>query len=324
MFSIFEHFKLIESILRIVVYSLMMVGLWFILSPLIKTSLSSRRLMLRQLRSDKNKININSFVYKHLERLLSITYNKRSNFAVLTLIVLMVSIFIFSLSFLIKSNQRFSYSIILSLLFSLSPYLFLLIRLNSIRVESSYEAVPLVTELSNNYKIHYLNMLEAIDITILRLNQLPYTKKAMVRMALRLKQYKNVEELDDIIQEFNYSINTQWSINLANSIYLAIAHKQNVTESFRDILEQLGELKKIRDKNKQLNNESFLIMKYFGPLFYLLSVFVLFNNIGFTTKKFIDYQFYNPNGIKSFTMVLASLIINYIIYLLVKKPKNDF
>lgn len=324
MFDIPFNLFYIETIFRYLLYVIILIGAWFFVSPFIKPYITSRQLLLKNLSLTNNSININNRFYKHIERLLSVTLNKRSSYAVMTFIMLSVSIFGFSILFFLRTNQSFTYTISLSLLFSLLPYIVLRIKLNSIQIESSYEAVPLVTELSNNYKIFYLNMIEAIDVTTVRLKNLPYTKKALSRMSFRLKQYKNMDELEDIIQEFNYSINTQWSINLSNSIYFAVSMNHNVTESFYDILNQLSGLKKVNEKNKQSNNETFFIMKFGGLLAYFVTVFIMFNKLNFTIQKFIDYQFKSAEGFRLFTMMLAALAINYIIYFLVRKPKNDF
>ena len=317
------NFNFIETIFKITIYSLMLLGLWFLISPLIKVSMTTRRELLKVLDIRNKKFSYKNRFFKHIERLLSITYNQRSSYSVLTFLVFCISIFLVAF-IILRLSQIITFSFIFSLFFALTPYIFLRIKLNTIRVESSYDAVPLITELSNSYKINYLNMIEAIHVTTLNIKHLSHTKKALARMALRLKQYKNQEELEDIILEFNYSINTQWSINLSNSIYLSIAYKYNVSESLKDILDQLGGLKRVNEKNKQMNNEAFLIMKYIGPFSYAVSVFLMFAFLGFTVEKFINFQFLNPSGLKLFCFIVASMIVNYIIYLIVRKPKNDF
>jgi len=317
------NFIFFENILKIIIYSIMLLGLWFLISPLIKVSMSTKRELLKVIDIKNKKFSYKNRLLKHIERVLSITYKKRNSYSVLTFLIFSISIFI--VSFMILSlSQNITFCFIFSLFFALTPYIFLRIKLNTIRVESSYDAVPLITEISNNYKINYLNMNEAIHISTLNLKQLSYTKNALSRMAFRLKQYNNQDELEDIIQEFNYSINTQWSINLSNSIYLSIAYNYNVNESLKDILNQLGGLKRVTEKNKQMNNESFLIMKYIGFFSYIATVILMFTFMGFTVDKFIDYQFLNAKGLKLFCLIVASMIFNYIIYLIVRKPKNDF
>jgi diguanylate cyclase (GGDEF)-like protein len=125
------------------------------------------------------------------------------------------------------------------------PYFYLRIKLRAIRIEGSYEAEGLITELINQYKINYYNMVEAIDRTIPYLNNYPHSKKALFRLALTVKDYSTDEELENSIQEFVYSINTEWSTMLSMNINLAIKNGSNVTESIEDILKDLKTLKSV-------------------------------------------------------------------------------
>jgi len=324
MFDLRINMYIVDTLLRYILYGLLFMGVWILVYPLIMPSFSARRSFIRSLNLNNKQVHFNSVILKHLQRLLSITLGLRSNYAVLSFLILYIVLFALTFSFCLKLKFGILSVILYSLLVAGLPYGFLYIWLNSIRVSASYEGLPLVTELSNNYKIYYLNMIEAIDASIPSLKRQPYTKKALSRMALRLKQYRNAEELDDIIQEFNFSINTQWSMNLSNAIYLAILYGYDVTESLNDILDDLGVLKKIVETDKQFNNEAFLIMKYGGPLFYIITVWSLFKFFNFSLKKFIDYQFINPIGLRWFMYIVLAIIVNYIVFFMVRKPKNDF
>lgn len=318
--------KLIDSIVYIITYLGCFLGVWLILYPIISRLVNRIRVYTRFRISRiqrKSKI-FNCKLFSHIELLLSVTLNIKTTYSIITFCVISVFLIGTSLVFLLNSEISIFICLIISTIFGLFPYMILRIRLHNIRVNSSYEGTILISELINQYKINYFNMIEAVDETIPRLDKQLYSKKALFRFSLAVKQYCGNEELEEIINEFNYSINTSWSLLLANNIYLSIDKGDDVREALNDILEDLSDLKKINEKNKQYNHETYVMIKFIAPSFYILSIFAMFGIFGFTIDKFIDFQFNNPTGLKFFLLIILSISINYIIYFVIRKPKNDF
>lgn len=271
-------------------------------------------------RKRKGKLSI----ITHLELLLLTTYGFKSAYSLLTFFIFSGILFGTCLVILTNYSSQILTNLLISLLIGLLPYLILRIRLHNIRITSSYEAEDLIIEVINQYKINHFNMIEALDETIPRLTKQPYSQKALFRLSLAIKQYRDEEELEEIIQEFNYTINTGWSLLLTNSLFLSIEYGDNVKESLEDILIELKDLKKINEKNKQYNHETFVMIKYIAPSIYLLSVYAMFDIFGFTFDKFINFQFRNPVGFKFFILIIIFISLNFLIYLFIKKEKNDF
>lgn len=261
---------------------------------------------------------------RHIEMILSVTFNIKSTYSTTTFFIISATIFFLTYLLLEKSGGQFILNIFISSSAGLIPYILLHIKLRHIRVNSSYEAEGLLTELINQYKINYFNMIEAIDRTIPNLKKQPHSRKALTRLSLSIKQYQTKEELDEIIQEFNFSMNTSWAMLLSNNIFLSQEYGDNIQESLEDILSDLIDLKGIHEKNKQYNHETFTMIKYLAPGTYLFSIYTMFAFFGFTIDKFIKYQFQNPIGFKYFLLTIIFIIINYFIYFFMKKPKNDF
>ncbi len=318
---------LIDNFIYLIVYVGLISGTWLFISPFIfnrrrhRIRLSSRT---RRINILSNKpLNENGW-RQHIEKLLYTTLNRNSSFVYTTFIVLSIVLFSVSLLILYNLEQQLLINLMLSLFAGFTPYFLLRIRLYQIRVNSSYEAENLVTELISQYKMNYFNMMEAIDQTIPHLKKQPNTKKALIRLSYALKQYRSAKELDEIIREFIYSINTSWAMLLANNIFLSIEYGDNVKEALEDIVNDLIDLKNINEKNQQYNNETFVMIKYVAPGAYLFSIFSMFYIFNFTFKKFINYQFRNPIGFKFFILTITLIIFNYIVYSFIKKPKNDF
>jgi len=218
--------------------------------------------------------------------------------------------------------------LIFSLLFStgisLFPYGYLLLKLRTIRVEGSYEAEKLISELINQYKINYYNMVEAVEACIPYLKDCPYSQNIMFRLSLGLKQYKTEEELQEVLKEFTYSINTEWIKMLSNNIYLAVEDGFNVIVSMEDILNELRSAKADLEESKRLNSESFAMIKYMTLAFYLITLYIAVKYFDFTVKKFFQYQLFTSIGLKYLVAILFLTLINFVIMYAFKKQKFDF
>lgn len=304
----------------------MLCGVWMVVAPIILPTVRSRRVSRRYrgYRQGDGVKRKKGKARRHLERLLAITVNNKTSYAFLSFLIVSGLLFVLTILFCLNTGQSWKMTVVAALAFGLMPYAILQLRLYTIRLRSSYEGVPLVTELISQYKMNWFNMIEAIDRTVPYLKNEPYTRRALFRMALELKQYRNNEELDEIVQEFVYSINTEWSRLLGNNIYLSIGHKDNVQIAMEDILDELKDLKNIMESDKRENAESFLMIKYLAPGLYLLGAWATIEYFGFTFGKFIDYQFKNPAGFKYFIVTMLFNVGNFILYFFIRRPKNDF
>lgn len=317
----------VETLLRFLIYGVILFGTWLTVSSIIKP-IKRKKFNVKGNKREKGKIE------KHIEILIATVLNNKSNIAVTSFYVVsaILGILTFLLLYTAKMNFLKIYqvnlsksTILLGCLFSMSiPYVILRAKLHTIRIESSYEGVAAITEIINQYKISNLNMKEAIEKASSRLKKQLYTQKALFRMATELSTYKTSEELKHIIDEFIFSIDTQWAVMLGNNIFLAIDEEDDVRESLDDILVDLKKLNILNEKNKQMNNEAFLIVKFVAPFSYLVTLYLLFNNFGFSWKKFVDYQLLYPMGLKFFILCILTIVSNYVVYILVRKPKNDF
>lgn len=312
----------VETILRYLVYLLLLFCAWYLLYLVLDKKVSIKRYNGHNVSQFKK--NYDNIFFKHLESLLNVTLNRTSSFLLLSFLVVSSLLFILMFIFSLNIGESLITSIILSLIVGGLPYIILLFRLHLIRIQSSYEGVGLISELINQYKMNWFNIIEAIDQTIPYLKNEPNTRKALFRLALEIKQYKSNEELEYITQEFAFSINTQWGNLLADNIYQAISYRDNIHHGLEDILDELKQLQIVNEEDKKNNSESFLIIKYVAPGMYVGSLAVLFYYFNFNLEKYIEYQFKNPAGFQYFLLTISFIIINYFVYFLIRKPKNDF
>lgn len=299
-------YHLLNDFISYSLYAFILLGLWLLFGKHIIKIIENRDSK-KRFRVDRIKEKKKNDLVKHIESIIYIVFNKSDSFYVY--IFFIVTIAFFLLTFLVTYKQIvISSSIIYSIIAAFIPYIYLQIKLRNIRVTSSFEAEGLITELINQYKINYFNMIEAIDKSIKFLNDYPYTKKALIRLSFGIKQSKNEDEIQEILKAFVYSIDTEWAIMLSNNIYLSITDGYNVVEALEDMIQELKDSKKALEDSKRNNNEGFTIVKVLVPIMYIGTIYIALEYFGFTIIKFFNYQFRNPMGLKFF-LVMATLYI---------------
>lgn len=327
MFNIFDNInynQILISLASAVIYFLGFLGLWLLFSnsilSLFKSTYSNTRFRV-SLQSSKHKRS--SRLYKHIHRLLVIGYDKKKSSHVYTFYAITIIIFVISL-ILLSRQTSVVFTAIFSVAFALSPYFILRLKLRNIRVDGSYEAEIVITELINQYKINYFNMIEAIDRSIPFLNEAPLCQRLLFNLSMQLKVYRTEDELQEILNDFIYAIDTEWIKQLSNNIYLAVEDGINVSNGLEDILNELRQAKKNIEQTKRFNSEGFAIIKFLSPAFYIILVFCAVKYFGFTVTKFIDYQLNTTLGFRFFIIIITLTIINIAIMKVFKKQKFDF
>lgn len=316
--TVINH-QLAETLIKYLIYLGFLVSIMLIVYPL-ATSFFNKRLFYTIF---KKHLQANR-ISRELMRLISTTLNTSNPYALIVFYMITFLLFLFAVIILLNAGTSILNTAVISVIIAGFPYLILIVKLYGIRLEGSYEANELVTELLDQYKINYNNITEAIDSTIPLLTRQPYSRKALSRLSFELKSYKTRKELEEITYKFNYAIDTQWSQNIANCIFMAIEYGEDITQSLEDILEDLKSLKKIQEQNRQLNQEGYTIAKWVTPGLYAISLYLMFTMFGFTFKKFIDYQLAHPLGLQFFIASMMAITISYLTYYLTSKPKNDF
>ena len=99
------------------------------------------------------------------------------------------------------------------------PYLFLRIKMEKIRIKGSHEGEVMLSELTENYKIYYYNMKEAIDKTAVSLKNAPGSRRLLVNLSRGLDRAGSERSMMKMLEEFSLSINTSWANTLKNLMY---------------------------------------------------------------------------------------------------------
>ena len=312
----------INIIIRILMYILLLTGIWLFLGRYLVRFIREKnkvyRFKSRSFEKPDNKFTA------HIRLLIRITTGKEGKDSVFYFLFL--SVFLFSVSFTVTAGL-FGVSIffiLMSALIGLLPYICRRFKLKSLQLAGSYEAENLLSELTSMYKISDFNMAYAIDKTVETIKGSPLSKKALFILSVKIKDYKDREELQSAVDFFVSMFGTDWAVLLGMSIFEAVANGTNVSVSLDNILSNLKEIKSSIEKDKRANYEAFTMVKFVIPIVYILSVFTCVKYFGFTLGKFFYYQFNTALGIKFFMAIAVLSVISFWSMYVLSKPKFDF
>ncbi len=206
----------------------------------------------------------------------------------------------------------------------LLPYGLLRMRLQEIRIQSSREGEILITELTENYKIHYCNMQKAIEVTAMTIEDAPNCKRILFHLSKGLNRAGSSVAIERLLDEFRLSINTSWANILSSNIFFALVSGIHVTEALSDLSEAIAGARKVEEYARRENQESKLMLKYLAPLFYGFTIFGGIKMFGLTADKFLHYQFGTQIGLTWFVGSAILYVSGIFVYHFVSHTKLDF
>ena len=203
------------------------------------------------------------------------------------------------------------------------PYLILVCRLRMKRIANSHEGEILVTELLNNYKIHYFNMRQAIEITAVTMEEAPHSKRLLLNLAKGLNKASSEREIRLLLSEFRFEIGTAWAGILAEDIYLACSSGMKVTEALSDLTKSMRRARKLKEYTGRENNEAGLILKYFIPAAWVFSIIGGIYSFRLTIEEYFYYQFQTGVGMTWFLVWLLLYLGAWMVRFLLVRRKLD-
>lgn len=203
------------------------------------------------------------------------------------------------------------------------PYILLRIKMEDMRVSGSHEGERMLAELTENYKINYYNMKEAIDKTAISLKKAPGSQKILANLSRGLDRAGSERSMMKLLEEFSLSINTSWANTLKNLMYFALVHGIRVDEALEDLSGTLKSARAVEEFSKRENNESSMMIKYLVPLTYLMTVYAGVEFFGLGAEKFLEYQFQTEVGATWFTIFILVYTTSYIVNSFLSRNKLD-
>ena len=270
----------------------------------------------------ESELNDRGEAFEHIRSLMWITMGMGTDKAVWLLFAVSAVLGAAAL-FTIGLRLSLALRICAVLLASFIPYLILRIRLEKIRVSSSYEGETLLSELTDNYKIYYYNMREAVEKTADSIQDAPNSRRILTDLARGLERAGSEKAVARLLKEFALSIDTSWSETLNNLMYFAIIKGIKVEEALEDLETTIMKAREVEEYSRRQMNEPKLIIRYLIPVCYLLTVIGGIRFFGLETAEFFNYQFQKEAGATWFTIFSMIYIISYMANLYFSQNKLD-
>jgi len=322
------NLRLAGQIISLIVQSgclvLLIIGLWYIFGNSIK-NLFREEYHYRKLEKtvSAKKVKEANILVEHIIKVLSaVLSHDVTKTGAYIFIISSISIFIFSFLMLIKLFSL-NFSLTIALTISAFPYALAKIKLRSVRIDSSYDADSLVTSITNEYKQHYFNMIKAIENCAVKGMVGSYSERNLFRLSLALKSYHSEENLDSAIEQFVYSYDTKWAALLSLNIKMAIHRGLNVSSGLEDILTKLKDIREQIEVSNRYNNEAATMIKVLLVPLYIGTIYISVSTLGFTVKKFFQYQFLNPVGLRMGIITFLGMALSFMALTIISKPKYD-
>lgn len=305
-----------------IIYILVFIGIYLIISDtLIEIFRSVSRRIYRKRKKNKlydyiRKIYIsieNEYDEKAIE-------NKVYTFIFIMSILFLV-FFVITFKFNIEDKtivRALLYALVPSVIIAVIPFIALRVKLYRRQVKSSYEATIIISEILNQYNIYNKNIIAALDVVAETLDKNIICRGYIIRLAMKLKQYKTDEELEIILDEFIFSVNTEWIKLLTDSIYFSIVDGADITLSLNSILKQIKTADAHQAYAKGQNNEGFVMGKIFAPLAFAIMLYITLNTLDVKLMDYLKAQT-TGNGL----IWLISIMLLYVSSLVLEHFYNN-
>lgn len=206
---------------------------------------------------------------------------------------------------------------------SILPIVFLLARLQTLRIKSSKEGKTLVIDLLDNYKIHYYNMQHAVEVTASTIEEAPNCKRLLFNLSKGLNRVADDRQIRRLLEDFKYAIGTSWAGILTDNIFFALSSGIRVDIALEDLVYSITMAEEVEEKSKRENNEAGLIIKYLVPGCYCLTYIGAVKFFGMTSREFFHYQFGTETGLSWFVAIIVMYILSLIAKFFLTQNKLD-
>jgi hypothetical protein len=232
---------------------------------------------------------------------------------------------LFLMAFLIGINTFAPLgTLMVSAMIALLPCLLLWIRLSTIRRKGSHEGERLVSEFLRQYRLSNYNIYETLERVVSVHMDIKVTKKLLYKLLIELRDTGNPKKIKGATETFAYGINTNWGLMLAHNIEIAANRGTNVSYAIEDILIQLREARTIAEDRKRLNSEASRMTYFMVPFIYVTTVALAVRYLELPFLRFIRNQFYTPEGLFFFLLILFFFVANISLLSLVTNQRFDF
>lgn len=315
-----------EFIVKLLVYTIFLSGLWLFFKPYLKTPVFYLLKGARNtsgLKFLKSGILPRAFeesrIYHHCSLLMQSTWKYYTKTSVAKFFILSAGLFSSSLAIYYRLTHSWVVTVVSCIFTSLLPYALLRMILQFMRTNTSYQLGPAVGILLAGYRVCSKNIYFAILHTINKLEDTTL-KSAFVVLANHIQSHKNRNDIEQAVELFVFKIQTSWAKQLGILILNALVDGCEIERSLSNIVDDMKEGQKIIEQEKSNAHET-ILLGYFPLIAFPLSILFMTKLSGHFNILF--YQFKTSQGLTSFIMTTILCLSGFILALFFRKPKND-
>ena len=310
------YFILITAVL----YLILSIGFWLVYRVPLKCYWAKFK-MHNRLKARRKALSPETKMEKHLRTILNISLKKPMEPKSFIRCTVLIYVLIFCVG---VQNVSWSSSLMIALLISAMPYLFLRVRIETIRRKSSYEGEKLISDFLCQYRICGLNIYKTIEQIILVSDGTKITGRLLFKLLLELRNTGNPHTIKEATERFAYGINTSWSRMLANCIRISAVSGINVSLALEDIQIQLREARLLFEERKRLNSESARMVVFLAPIMYLGTFVMSVKCLDIPMIKLLKNQFYTEQGFLLILLILFLFLINLALIEIINNQRFDY
>ena len=212
----------------------------------------------------------------------------------------------------------------LSVMAAMMPYCILRLKLELQRKKGSMEGEKVTSELLRQYRISGDNIFEALERVVPQLDDCPVCQKQLFRLLMILRNTGSVAEMREATDVFSYSIGTNWSYMLGNSIRLSAEKGVSIALGLEDILVQMRQAMANMEERKRMNSESSRITVFMVPILYVATIGLSLYYLEMSPKQFLHNQVGTPEGLILLLGNAFLFAMNLALLEIVNNQKLDF
>ena len=256
---------------------------------------------------------------KHIYMLLKTTAKEKKENDVISFFVISGSLSLFTIISTFISFRDVLFSLILGLLVGSIPYMFLQVRLRSLRYQISTDFLGIVQVLAQNYNASQYDMYYCLIQTQKDIDN-KALKRVFTHLISDLQVSRNESEIRLAVDLFIFTIGNSWAKRLGNIIMKAYLYDEKVTNTLLTLIKQMEETEEMLEEEASNTVDSVFNGFLTIPLF--LASLVL-SYYATQAKDWFNLQFghYWPRLL--FVVCTVLVVISLIISIILRKPKKD-
>ncbi|HEY0826700.1 MAG TPA: hypothetical protein VGE40_01275 [Bacilli bacterium] len=320
-------FIVLENGIKMISCILIIYGAWLMVSPLIQPVIQERKLRIRMrtgkrwlwLQGRIEDLETDHVIWRHLSKLMESVLKKTHVLSVPNFLMLSAVIGVTSFLFLLSSIHDLFFSLGIAVFFASVPYIFIRMKLNKIRVETSLELLNLIPILLQQYQAERKDVYFALLRVKEGLRQGPM-ELILSKLLNGMQMNRNKHRLQQKINVFVYSIGGNFAKRLGKLIIKSFLEKTDIQPALAQMEKDTRKAKELMEHQKSQGWDT--VMLGFLPLITFPASIVLAKHAS-GPMNYWHYQLQTSAGVGLFVACIVFSLLGLIISVIMKRPKAD-